>query len=75
VKERRAVHSLTNLQGVLECESCLVKIPPLEMQKTHTSIGHGDAERMADRLRYLDPFGASDYSFDKLPALSQRYGQ
>src|SRR5262249_46739407 len=41
VKERRAVHSLTDLQGVLECESCLVKIPSPEMQKTHPSIHRG----------------------------------
>jgi hypothetical protein len=72
VKERRAVHSLTELQGVLECESCLVKIPPPEMQMTHPSIHHGNAVRMADRLRYLDRLRTAGDGFDKLPALSQR---
>ena len=72
MKERRAVHSLTDLQGVLECKSCLVKIPPPEMQMTHPSIRHGNAVRMADRLRYLDRLRASDYGFDELPALCQR---
>jgi len=72
VKKRRAVHFLTNLQGVLECKSCLVKIPPPEMQTTHPSMRHGNAEGMADRFRYLDRLRASDYGFDKLPALSQR---
>jgi len=72
VKERRAVHSLTDFQGVLECESCLVKIPPPKMQMTHPSIHHGNAVRMADRLRDVDRLRASDYGFDKLPALGQR---
>ena len=72
MKERRAVHSLTDLQGVLECESCLVKIPPPEMQMTHPSIRHGNAVRMADRLRDVDRLCASGDGFDKLPALSQR---
>jgi hypothetical protein len=72
VKERRAVHSLTDLQGMLECKSCLVKIPPPEMQKTHPSMHHGNAVRMADRLRYLDRLRATGDGFDELPVLSQR---
>jgi hypothetical protein len=72
VKERRAVHSLTDLQGVFECKSCLAQISTPEMKMTHPSIRHGNAVRMADRLRYLDRLRASDYGFDKLPALSQR---
>jgi hypothetical protein len=72
VKERRAVHSLTDLQGVFECESCLMKIPPAEVQKTHPSIRHGNGIRMADRLRYVDRLRASGDGFDKLPALGQR---
>ena len=74
MKERRAVHSLTDLQGVLECESCLGKISPPEMQKTHPSIGRGNAERMADRLCYLDRLCDAGDGFDELPALGQRYG-
>ena len=72
MKERQAVHSLTNLQGVFECESCLVKIPSPEMQMTHPPIRHGNAVRMADRLRYLDRLRAPGDGFDELPALSQR---
>jgi hypothetical protein len=71
VKERRAVHSPTDLQGVLECESCLVKIPPPEVQMTHPSISHGNAVRMADGLRDVDRLRAPGDGFDKLPALSQ----
>jgi hypothetical protein len=69
VKERRAVHSLTDLQGVLEFKSCLVKISPPEMKMTHPSIHRGNAVRMAYRLHYLDRLRASDYCFDELPAL------
>jgi hypothetical protein len=72
VKERHAVHSLTDLQGVLECESCLVKIPPPEMKMTHPSIHRGNTERMADRLRDVDRLRASGDGFDELPTFSQR---
>ena len=73
LREREAgCHSLTDLQGVLECKSRLVEIPPPEVQMTHPLIRHGNAIGMADRLRYLDRLCASDYGFDKLPALSQR---
>jgi len=71
VKEKRAVHSLTDLQGVLERKGCLMKIPSPEAQMTHPSIHRGNAERMADRLRYVDRLRASDYGFDKLSALCQ----
>src|SRR5262245_22111906 len=71
MKERRVVHSLTDLQGVPECECCLVKIPPPEIQKSHPSIRHGNAIRMADRLRYVDRLCASGDGFDELSALSQ----
>jgi hypothetical protein len=72
VKKRWAVHSLTDLQGALECESCLVKIPSPEMKMTHPSIRHGNAVRMAYRLRDVDRLRASGDGFDKLTALSQR---
>ncbi len=74
MKERRTVHSLTDLQGVLECESCLVMIPPPEVQMTQPSMRHGNAEGMADRLRYLDCLNATGDGFDKLPTLGQRKG-
>jgi hypothetical protein len=74
VKERRAVHSPADLQAVLECESCLLKIPPPEIQKTQPSIGHNNTVRMADRLRYVNRLLASRNGFDELPELSQRYG-
>jgi hypothetical protein len=72
VKKRRAVHSLTYLKSMLECESCLMKISPPEMQMAHPSISHGNAVRMADGLRDANRFRASGDGFDKLPALSQR---
>ena len=72
MKEKRAVHSPTDLQGVLECKSCLVKIPPPEVQKTHSSIRQGNAVRMADRISDVDGLCGSGDGFDELPALSQR---
>ena len=51
MKERRAVHFLTDLQGVFECKSCLVKISLPEVQTTHPSIHHGNAVRNARRPR------------------------
>jgi hypothetical protein len=72
VKERRAVHFLTDLQGVFECKSCLAQISTPEMKMTHPSIRHGNAERMADRLRYADRLRASGDGFNEFPTLGQR---